>query len=251
MVEVSRRRWFFGTLVVAFFVQTLLVYSDPAGRRTPPLSSLAREGQSLWLRHNCQSCHQIHGFGGFLGPDLTNAAPSLTEARMERMLTGGAGQMPAFHLAADQRSALLQFLVEIDKTGISQPRVAPKLPPDELLDLLVAKAELSAAESEGLAILRKEKCIACHLPNHGSAVRAPDLTTALGRLGKEKVLQTLANGVQGTVMPKLKLGEAEQEGIIAFLDWLQANRDQAARVFSVTRPGGGSLLSIPWWEYGE
>ena len=79
------------SLVLVFFVQTWFVYSDEAGRATPALSAEAARGRELWHEHNCQSCHQIHGFGGFLGPDLTNATLRLTDARLEAVLTGGAG----------------------------------------------------------------------------------------------------------------------------------------------------------------
>ena len=246
------RRRLFVFLIVVFFVQTWVVYSDPAGRATPPLSDLAVRGQALWLGKNCQSCHQIYGFGGFLGPDLTNVARTLTDARLDVILTRGAGQMPAFHFDKDDRDAMRQFLIELDTTGVGVPTVGPDLPAEELLDLLVEKVgkqTLSAAENIGLAIVRKQKCISCHLPNHGNPVRAPDLTVALDRLGKDKVLAVLAAGVPGKLMPRFELDAKQQAGIVAVLTWLSKHRDRAERVFEVTRPGGGSLLSLPWFEY--
>ena len=62
----ARKRSMIG-LVLIFFVQTWFVYTDPAGRRTPALSREATLGQKVWHDHNCQSCHQLYGFGGFLG----------------------------------------------------------------------------------------------------------------------------------------------------------------------------------------
>ena len=53
-------------------------YDTPV--RTPPLDDLARAGRALWHDHNCQTCHQIYGFGGFLGPDVTNGAQRLGDA---------------------------------------------------------------------------------------------------------------------------------------------------------------------------
>ena len=117
-------------LVAAFIFQTWLVYADGTGRETPPLSALATRGQDLWLENNCQSCHQIYGFGGFLGPDLTNAASSLTDARLRLILVSGAGRMPAFGFGDEDRSALKQFLVELDRTGIGQARYQAPLPTD-------------------------------------------------------------------------------------------------------------------------
>jgi nitric oxide reductase subunit C len=252
-VGLAGRRRLFVFLIVVFFVQTWAVYSDPAGRATPPLSALAARGQKLWLDHNCQSCHQIYGFGGFLGPDLTNVARTLTDARLDVILTRGSGQMPAFHFGKNDRNAIQQFFTELDKTGVGVPTVGPDLPAGELLDLLVQKAgeqkPLSAAENVGLAIVRKQKCMACHLPNHGNPVRAPDLTAVLERLGKDKVLAVLATGVPGKLMPRFDLDAEQQAGIVAVLSWLSEHSERAERVFEVTRPGDGSLLSLPWFEY--
>ena len=244
------RRRLLGFLVAVFFIQTWLVYSDPAGTETAPLSPLAAQGQDIWLRHNCQSCHQIYGFGGFLGPDLTNASQRLTVARLDLMLTVGAGRMPSFQLPPSDRRAVLQFLTELDRTGVSQPRLAPARPPDELLDLLVERGKpLTEAETAGLQIVREQKCIACHLPNYDSPVRAPDLTTALDRLGRGKILATLEAGVPGKVMPRFTFTANQQDAVIAFLGWLHDHREQAEKIFEVTRPGGGSIWSIPWFEY--
>ncbi|MCH7870146.1 MAG: c-type cytochrome, partial [Planctomycetes bacterium] len=33
---------------------------------------MAKSGLAIWRENNCQACHQIYGYGGFLGPDLTN-----------------------------------------------------------------------------------------------------------------------------------------------------------------------------------
>lgn len=244
----------FALLVAAFVFQTWLVYSDSSGRETPPLSPLADQGQRLWHQHNCQSCHQIYGFGGFLGPDLTNAIGSLTEARLRLILTEGAGRMPAFGLDAGERSALQQFFVELDRTGVSQARHEPPRPPDELLDHLVELVTergtpLTASQTRGLEIVRREKCVACHLPNAANPVRAPDLSTAVGRLGSARVHEVLEKGVPGTVMPRFEMSMADRESVLAFLAWMESRPDTVARVFSVTRGDGASAWSIPWFEF--
>lgn len=244
----------FALLVAAFVFQTWLVYSDTTGRQTPPLSSLAGRGQELWHDHNCQSCHQIYGFGGFLGPDLTNAVGSLTDARLKLILTEGAGRMPAFGLDEDDRSALQQFFVELDRTGISQARHQQPRPTAELLDHLVETVvsrgdALTLTQAQGLSIVRREKCVACHLPNAASPMRAPDLSTAASRLGRAKIKEVLERGVPGTVMPRFEMPDAERDAVIAFLEWMQAHPDSVARVFDVTRPDGASAWSIPWFEF--
>ena len=82
-------------LVGIFLVQTWMVYTDPVGREAAPLTAEASRGQEVWHRYNCQSCHQLYGFGGFLGPDLTNAARHLTDERLDSVLTDGSEIMPA------------------------------------------------------------------------------------------------------------------------------------------------------------
>jgi nitric oxide reductase subunit C len=251
---VVRRRRMIGFLVAAFWVQTGLVYFDSTGRRTPPLSDLAARGQDIWHSRNCQSCHQIYGFGGFLGPDLTNSAESLTEARLEQILVHGSGLMPAFGLDRDDRAAVHQFLVELDKTGVGQPRARPKLPIGEILDAVIAARvkrdhALSEDEAIGREVMRRERCLGCHLPNHGSLHRAPDLTTAIERRGDAGVRAVLASGVPGKAMPKYLFSAADEAGVIAFLHWLGANRESVASAFESTRPGDASFGSIPWFEY--
>ncbi len=241
-------------LLAAFFVQTWLVYADQTGHATPPLSALASRGQELWHDHNCQSCHQVFGFGGFLGPDLTNATHSLTDARLDLILTEGSGLMPAFHLGQNDRAALAQFLVEVDRTGVGQPRMQPAVPTAELLDHLVKTVAerggtLTDVEATGLSVMRKEKCVACHLPNLSSPLRAPDLTLALEKNGRDKVLRVLAEGVPGTSMPRFGFSAAHRDGVVAMLGWLGKHKEQAARVFEVTKPDGASIWSIPWFEY--
>lgn len=253
-MAIAQRKRLIACLVAAFVFQTWLVYADRIGYRTPPLSVEAARGQEVWHDNNCQSCHQLYGFGGFLGPDLTNAAGTLTEARLQLILTEGAGLMPAFHLDEQDRAAVLQFLIEMDKTGVSQPRLQAPVPTDELLDHLVTKVTergdpLTDAEQTGLRVMRREKCVACHLPNLSSPVRAPDLTKAIEKHGSDKVLAILAEGVPGTTMPKFAFPPSEREGVVALLRWLSAHADAAERVFEVTRPGAGAARSIPWFEF--
>jgi len=245
----------FALLVAAFVFQTWLVYSDSTGRQTSPLSALADRGQQLWLRHNCQSCHQIYGFGGFLGPDLTNAVSSLTDARLRTILTEGAGRMPAFGFDDEERGALKQFLAELNLTGVSQARHQPAVPPGELLDLLVEKAMargavLTAKQMSGLVVMRREKCVACHLPNFSSPLRAPDLATAVERLGRKKILSVLVEGVPGTVMPRFEMPDAERESVVTFLEWMRTHHEEVARAFEGTQQDKeqGSV-SIPWFEF--
>jgi len=112
-------------LVLCFAVQTVLVYTDrPSAVR---LEGEALRGASLYQQHNCQSCHQIYGFGGFLGPDLTNVAkmygPRGLRSRLDYALGSGPGQMPIIDVPPEDIDALTAWLVAMDETGTGQARI--------------------------------------------------------------------------------------------------------------------------------
>ncbi len=113
------------SLVLAFLVQTYLVYSDGTGLKTSPLSVSAQHGRKIWLKNNCQSCHQIFGFGGFLGPDLTNTAHVYDAEELQEILLVGPGQMPSIKISTLEAKSLQAYFNELNKTGISQAFADP------------------------------------------------------------------------------------------------------------------------------
>jgi nitric oxide reductase subunit C len=237
-------------LVACFVFQTWLVYADPAGTEYR-LSAEAIEGQDIWRRKNCQSCHQLFGFGGFLGPDLTNAMGALSEERLDSILTVGAGQMPAFHLDGEQQGALRVYLTEMDMTGKGQPLLGEVLAPAELLSQLTETAAgLASDVQRGREIVLAQNCIACHLPNEQSLQRSADLTTLVSLSGHDKILTVLHDGVAGTAMPRLGLSPADGEAVFAFLGWLQENGDGIRSRFQNLATSSELRLSrVPWFEY--
>ncbi len=61
------------------------------------LTPQQRNGAQLFLRKECFACHAIAGAGGRRGPDLSDVGSRLPRDRIvQRILTGGAGGMPAF-----------------------------------------------------------------------------------------------------------------------------------------------------------
>ncbi len=108
------------TLLGGFLLQTLLVYTDV--HDTVPLSERALSGRRLWHQNNCQTCHQFHGFGGFLGPDLTNITERLDRSTLAAQLVVDDGQMPFFEMSNDEVDALWAFLVAMNETGQGQAR---------------------------------------------------------------------------------------------------------------------------------
>ena len=121
-MKLAQRKLLMGALVASFAIQTAMVYADDTASTFEVLSEDALEGRRIWHEYNCQTCHQIHGFGGFLGPDLTNYGLRMTDERLNQILTEGSAQMPAFHFDEDQIYYMGSFLDELSDMGQGVPR---------------------------------------------------------------------------------------------------------------------------------
>ena len=245
----SRRKSLMAFLVTAFVLQTFLVYSDDTGRLLPPLSEKALEGRAVWLSNNCQACHQFYGFGGFLGPDLTNAAARLDRARLDEVLTNGVAQMPAFHLSDTEISAIEAYLREMDGTGIGQARAPlPDLPAFRgAIRDAIDGGEMPAEASKGGEGFLSGACTGCHAalaPRRIGAYLAPDLSSAVNDLGDDEILTVLEVGRPALGMPPGGFSASQRGEMLAFLRWLAANRTQLQE-----RTRGGDSEGIPWWEF--
>jgi len=80
------------------------------------------EGWQLWQDKNCQSCHQLYGLGGYMGPDLTNIARDSSKGRayMHTFIKYGTGRMPAYNMTDTEVNKIIDFLTWVDKSGVSQ-----------------------------------------------------------------------------------------------------------------------------------
>lgn len=250
-VNLAQRKLLMGGLLAAFVVQTALVYTDDTASEYETLSEEAVRGRRLWHEHNCQTCHQIHGFGGFLGPDLTNAALRLTDERLEEVLTVGTAQMPAFHFDEDEILDLAAFLDELSVMGVGVPRAFLPLDLSVVLtaiDARLAESKPDAAVTRGAGTF-KMNCISCHVPLQSTPLglqTAPDLTTAMQRIDEAAVRDTITNGRADRGMQAWKhLGEASVADLTAFVKWMNDDRDAIAQQAG----GAGEAQPIPWWEY--
>ncbi|MGL2962803.1 c-type cytochrome [Flavobacterium sp. RSB2_4_14] len=83
------------------------------------LSKKAIQGENIWLNNNCNSCHQLYGLGGYLGPDLTNvySNKNKNEYYLKAMFNSGLKSMPKFKFSSYEKETLIQFLKEVDQTG--------------------------------------------------------------------------------------------------------------------------------------
>ena len=106
-------------LIIIFSIYNFTIYTSKSDYGTIHLSKKAIDGENIWLTNNCNSCHQIYGLGGYLGPDLTNivSVKGKDKAYIKALLSSGIKAMPRFNFKETEKEALYQFLEEIDKTG--------------------------------------------------------------------------------------------------------------------------------------
>jgi nitric oxide reductase subunit C len=243
------RKALMASLLAAFVVQSTLVYADPTADALGPLSDEALHGRRIWHEHNCQACHQIYGFGGFLGPDLTNAAQRLSRARLDEVLTAGNAQMPAFHLSPDEITAIETYFAELDQTGIGVARAAAVNAQEifAALDAHVAESPPPEPVRRGLATFRTT-CTVCHVPLQPTALglqTAPDLTTVAQRLAAAAIRGTIVQGRPTRGMPAWPLPEATVDDLVAMLAWFAEQRQALARRV----PALAAAQRLPCWEF--
>jgi nitric oxide reductase subunit C len=111
-------------LFCTFIVYTGFVYynCDKKTDNTNTPSEHALAGWKTWQDKNCQSCHQVYGLGGYLGPDLTNIAsnPVKNEIYIRTFIKYGNGRMPNLNLDDTEINDLVAFLQWVDKSGKSR-----------------------------------------------------------------------------------------------------------------------------------
>lgn len=253
-VTATAKQILLALLVAAFAIQTALVYSD---ERAAPLNEAAIRGRELWHANACQVCHQIYGNGGFLGPDLTNAASRVDTIRLRSLLTEGSGQMPAFHFAEQEIADLRAYLEALDRPerGRGQLRLGQgAVGPWERFGQVMA-ARVTTADSavgRGWERFRTRPCVGCHLPFATSPGGAPDLSRTTSTLSPSDLLQVLTDGRPGRGMPAPTppLDARDRDDLAAFFTWLAEHR--AALVTPLRAAEAERSLdwrAIPWWEY--
>ncbi len=106
-------------LLGAFIVYNLIIYSQKSASSAPLMSANAIEGEKIWQKNNCTSCHQLYGLGGYLGPDLTNVIsnPKKGERYVDAFLNSGVKSMPKFNFTLEEKEKIIAFLTHVDQTG--------------------------------------------------------------------------------------------------------------------------------------
>ncbi len=247
-------------LIVIFVLVSAVAYTDypKASWSVEPMNELENDGLGVWRRENCQACHQLYGFGGFHGPDLTNYVDETRyDHEFTTFLTVGQGRMPALDLSEHDQAAVLAFLRAVDRTGRSEPRpLRSRKTVDERahLGLLVdawresVGGEVPTDAAAGLKIWNDYCCGSCHTPLEAGRHRAPDVTrNACDR--RPTALAKLLGESRGR-MPSFSLDAAQIDSLAALLTW--CNETRAELVSTNDRlldRESFDVSDIPWFEY--
>ena len=118
-------------LLGLFSVYNFVIYTSDSAYKSVRLSEKAIQGETLWLKNNCNSCHQIYGLGGYLGPDITNvySKEGKGEQYIKTILNSGIQSMPVFSFNEEEKEQFVQFFKELDQTGY-YPDVTAKIEKD-------------------------------------------------------------------------------------------------------------------------
>ena len=254
----SWRETAFASVLVCGALQAVLTWADVGGPPAPPrLSAAAARGLALWRRHNCQACHQLHGFGGFLGPDLTNVAARATANELAPLLDSGRKQMPAFGFSPREQRDLFAFLAAMDASGQSQPTGlrdrAPVRPAEHWRRLLDAAAPrlvrpLPDTARRGLAVVEAQGCGQCHVPLRAGRWRAPDWTLRVVERPRAEWLAAIRTGRDA--MPSHDFPDADLAALGDLLAWLAEHRPLLAEVDgALCDREAFALAQVPWFEY--
>jgi len=254
-ISPTSKAWMLGILALCFACQTYLVYADTTETRVLEGEELA--GRRVWLANNCQACHQLYGFGGFLGPDLTNAASRLQKPQLADRLALGEGQMPKYDLPEDEVTALWEFLSAMNETGIGQARnpasggvSTSENPLDSPRTLAVQKILKAAGNQEaisGFEIYRSYTCVGCHVLFGESAIGAPDLSLSSARFSAEEIQSKLEVGVP-PLMPPSGLSADKRTQVQAFITFLGEHREEALALVEESTDDA-FWGNLPWWEF--
>ena len=111
--------YIFVFLCLSFLVYSFTIYIKPSQQiQTPKFdASVAASGKLIWQKYNCQSCHQLYGLGGYLGPDLTNVYSRKNQTIIRGIVGSGVRSMPAFQIPDEEFTRLIEFLKQANASG--------------------------------------------------------------------------------------------------------------------------------------
>jgi nitric oxide reductase subunit C len=115
-------RYIFAGLCILFLAFSASIYRGAFVQGSSQQAGRAGDGRLVWQKYNCQSCHQLYGLGGYLGPDLSNVHSARSAEFIKAIIRTGTSQMPPFELSESEEAQLLVFLSSVGSTGSADPR---------------------------------------------------------------------------------------------------------------------------------
>ncbi len=116
-ISTSSKRYIFWGLIVLYIPYSIYIYtSGTAHSQAEELrTEEAWQGKLLYEEYNCVACHQMHGLGGYMGPDITNVIT--TEGKganyARAFIKNGTVKMPNFNLSDEEANALIAWLTYV------------------------------------------------------------------------------------------------------------------------------------------
>ena len=110
-------------MIITYISYSVIIYSIGTNQiKQEKITTEAAKGFHIWQEKNCQSCHQLYGLGGYMGPDITNIISDSTkgEPYARAFINNGSAKMPNFKLQKEKIDALIAFLKWVDKSGHSR-----------------------------------------------------------------------------------------------------------------------------------
>ena len=98
----------------------------------PPVKPPAiLDGAKSFRERGCSQCHEIRGFGGRRGPDLSGVGRRLKKDAIRNQILKGGDAMPAFEdaLRPEEIDALTVYLVKLRDRTPAMPHPAPVAAP--------------------------------------------------------------------------------------------------------------------------
>lgn len=215
------------------------MYRDaPGGDPTAgfALSPTGEAGLRRWREQNCLACHQLYGFGGYLGPDLTHVTSRVDRASFLQILRAGTGPMPPVAMDEAAADELYVFLAELGTSGQGHMLGAAGAPTWPEVFRTIASDEVSP----GAELFERFQCGRCHIPLQMGHVAAPDLTRTWERMSVGMIEGILLHG-RGN-MPLLGLDRVQADALTRLLRTLNERRGELHGEVAVR-------TALPWFNY--
>lgn len=71
-----KKQLIFILLFITYIIYSIIIYTKGTEEKVVVNAAdytSIQKGKTLFQQHNCISCHQLYGLGGYLGPELTTA----------------------------------------------------------------------------------------------------------------------------------------------------------------------------------